>query len=102
MTSRPVLAVLLVVLLGGAFLVGRASVDRSRPAPARGSFEDGLRSGREAAFSGFDGGWAYGKPYIVVLQRGGPEITYRIATRRPLLPGVEYSACAGGVCSRRG
>jgi hypothetical protein len=109
-----------------AFFVGRATVDAHRtldahgtpahrtvdahrvPAhrtvdahrvPARGSFDAGYLAGREAAFAGYDGGWAYGAPYIVVLQRGGPGITYRVARRIPLMPGIEYRRCGSGVCS---
>ena len=29
-------------------------------------------------------GWAYGVPYVITLQRGGPGITYRIVSRKPL------------------
>ena len=102
MIARPALAVLVVVaLVGGAFLAGRASVDRSAPPAPRGSFGNGYRAGREAAFAGFDGGWAYGVPYIVILRRGGPLTTYRIARRVPVQAGVEYRACAAGICTRR-
>jgi len=100
-TSRPVLALLLAVLLGAVFFGGRASMTRSRPPASRGSFENGYRAGREAAFSGFDGGWAYGTPYIVTLRRGGPEITYRFARRWPVLPGIEYRLCGSTICTRR-
>jgi hypothetical protein len=86
---------LVVVAIGiGAFYGGRASKDE-RPA-AGGSFA----AGREAAFNGFDGGWSYDQPYIVVLRRGGPGVTYQFASRRPLLAGFEYRLCGKAVCAR--
>src|ERR1043165_6940528 len=54
---------------------------RGAPAAAGGS----CGAGGEGAFAGFDGGWSYGQPYIVVLRRGGPGVTYAFASRRPLL-----------------
>ena len=87
-----------IVLCAAAFFVGRSSVDTHR-APARGSFDAGYLAGREAAFAGYDGGWAYGVPYIVSLQRGGPGITYRVARRVPMLMGLKYRRCGGQVCS---
>ncbi|MDQ1512689.1 MAG: hypothetical protein QOC59_531, partial [Microbacteriaceae bacterium] len=63
------------------------------------SFGAGYRAGREAAFSGFDGGWSLGAPYIVTLRRGGSGITYIFARRTPMMPGVEYRLCGrGAVC----
>jgi hypothetical protein len=94
---------LVVVGVGvGAFIIGRGSVDRTPAAPvARGSFADGYRSGREAAFSGFDGGWSFDTPYIVTLKRAGSGITYRFERRWTMEPGVEYRACGHTVCMRR-
>jgi hypothetical protein len=100
-TSRLAAGLLIAVVVVGAFFGGRASVDRRKAPAARGSFEDGYRSGREAAFSGFDGGWAYGTPYIVVLRRGGAGATYRFARRWPVAPGIEYRLCGGTICTRR-
>jgi hypothetical protein len=102
MTKVRLASLLLVVVVGaGAFLAGRATVDRSPPAPARGSFGAGYLAGREAAFAGFDGGWRYGTPYVVTLRQGPPGITYRFADRRPLVAGVEYRRCGATVCGRR-
>lgn len=95
MASRTVYALLLVAVAAGAFAVGRGAAHRR--VVAGGSFA----AGREAAFAGFDGGWAYGQPYIVVLQRGGPGVTYRFASRRPLLPGFVYRRCGQAVCATR-
>jgi hypothetical protein len=88
---------LLVLAVGAAaFFAGRESADPA-PAPARpGTYA----AGRAAAFTGFDGGWDYGAPYIVTLKRGGPGITYQFARRLPMRPGLEYRVCGDDVCSR--
>lgn len=89
-----VLIVLAIAAAGGAFLAGRATAGASAPArPRPGSYDAGYLAGREDAFSGYDGGWVLGAPYIVTLRRGGPGITYRFARRWPLEPGREYRAC---------
>jgi hypothetical protein len=85
----------------GAFFVGRGTVDRERPPIAKGSFADGYRNGREDAFSGFDGGWAFDTPYIVTLRHAGGGITYRFARRWTMEPGAEYRVCRHSVCSSR-
>lgn len=93
--ARP--ALLLAVALaiaGGAFLFGRATATQSTP-------PGGYYAGREDAFSGFDGGWVLGDPYIVTLRHGGPGVTYQFARRWPLLPGREYRICDQDIiCSR--
>ena len=84
-----------VAIAAGAFLAGRASV--GTPAPRPGPYD----AGYEDAFSGFDGGWVLGDPYIVVLRRGAPGHTYRFARRWPLEPGREYRSCDRDlICSR--
>jgi hypothetical protein len=85
------------VLGAAAFFAGRASVGR-RAAPSS-AFNAGYFAGREAAFGGFDGGWAYGTAYAIVLERGGHGITYRVAHRAPLAPGVSYRVCGQSVCA---
>jgi hypothetical protein len=97
---RWLVVALVVVGVGvGAFFIGRGTVDRAPV--ARGSFADGYRSGRETAFSGFDGGWSFDTPYIVTLKRAGSGITYRFERRWTMEPGVEYRACGHTVCTRR-
>jgi hypothetical protein len=98
---RAFLALVVVAVGAGAFFAGRASVDRKAAEPAHASFASGVRAGREAAFSGYDGGWGYREPYIVTLRRGGPGVTYRFDSRRLLLPGLEYRLCGKAVCVRR-
>ena len=92
------LAAVAIALCVGAFFAGRASVGE-RQSSAGGSYNSGYLAGREAAFAGYDGGWAYGVPYIISLERGVPGFTYRIARRLPLLPGVGYRLCGRQVCS---
>ena len=87
------------LVAAGAFLFGRSlrpSTEHARSA----AYRRGYLAGREDAFSGYDGGWAYGQPYAVVLRPGGPDITYRVAQRWQLVPGREYRACGHRVCSR--
>jgi hypothetical protein len=100
-SARLLVALLAVAAVAGAFYAGRHSVDpvRATVVAPPGGYTDGYRAGREAAFSGFDGGWSFGTPYIVTLRRGPPGVTYRFARRWPLLPGREYRACGRSVCS---
>jgi hypothetical protein len=78
---------LAVLALAAAFAIGRLSAGSGKPPTAGASYNAGYRAGREAAFAGYDGGWAYGVPYEITLQRGGPGITYRIASRKQLSAG---------------
>jgi hypothetical protein len=95
-------ALLAVVALAAAFAIGRATAPSPGPPPPRpGTYDAGYLAGREDAFSGFDGGWVLGDPYIVILRRGRPGLTYRFARRWPLEPGREYRTCARDfICSR--
>ena len=54
--------------------------DRARVADA---FNHGYRAGANSVFSGYDGGWSLGRPYVVVLAKGTNGITYRITARTP-------------------
>jgi hypothetical protein len=102
-TPLRLLLVLVVIGIGGsAFALGRGSVEQTHISAAgeRKSFAAGYQAGREDVFFGYDGGWGYDEPYVIVLRRGGPGITYRIARRWPMQRGIEYRACARTVCSR--
>jgi hypothetical protein len=59
---------------------GSAPGDRTR---VRDAFNDGYRAGANSVFSGYDGGWSLGRPYVIVLARGANGITYRITARTP-------------------
>ncbi|HWD44556.1 MAG TPA: hypothetical protein VHM23_12765, partial [Actinomycetota bacterium] len=47
------------------------------------AFDDGYRAGANSVFSGYDGGWSLGHPYVIVLASGANGITYRITARTP-------------------
>jgi hypothetical protein len=79
---------------GDGFLAGRAEgvqegqaiAEAAGSSPAsrervRAAFDDGYRAGANSAFSGYDGGWSLGRPYVIVLAKGANGITYRIAAR---------------------
>jgi hypothetical protein len=71
-------------------------------APVQDAFTAGYVSGTNDAFGGYDGGWLLGVPWIVTLERGAGPIAYRIASRTPVLPGVDYRLCPNGntLCRR--
>jgi hypothetical protein len=71
-----------------------SGVPAGERAPAKAAYESGYQAGANAVFTGYDGGWSYATPYIVTLARGDVGITYRIASRTPLHPGVDYHLCA--------
>jgi hypothetical protein len=131
-TFKALVVLALIVVAAGGYLLGRTTVGEpaaGQPTPDRGyaaGHADGVREGRaeEAtlnlpagdkaiydagyvagagdAFGGFDGGWDVDTPYVIVLHPGA-QITYRIASRVQLSPGVNYSLCPDGhsVCQRR-
>ena len=63
-----------------------ATADLPAGSRARAAFDAGYRAGANAAFSGYDGGWSLGQPYVIVLAKGADGITYRIAARAPCPP----------------
>jgi hypothetical protein len=69
---------------------------------AKHAFDAGYAAGANDAFAGYDGGWALSAPYLVTLERGRGDITYRIASRAPLEAGVAYYRCprGHGFCQR--
>ena len=91
---------LAVAALAAAFLIGRASVATSNEPARKSALRTGYLAGREAAFAVYDGGWGYGEPYIVVLRRGGPGITYAFAQRWPMKQRTEYRLCRRTICTR--
>jgi hypothetical protein len=104
-------ALVCVVLAGGAFALGRASVDTGsardegrsqgqaaglragravgmregralqQRSPARHAFQAGYTAGANDVFGGVDGGWSLGTPYLITLGKGADGITYRIDKR---------------------
>ena len=68
---------------GRALQLG-ASLDPSARTTARAAFEAGYAAGVNDVFGTYDGGWALGRRYIVVLERGANGVAYRIASRQEL------------------
>jgi hypothetical protein len=56
-------------------------------------------AGVNDVFSGYDGGWLTGVPYVITLVRGDGAVTYRIASRAEVRDGVRYALCPGGTPS---
>jgi hypothetical protein len=96
--------VLIALLVGGAFVVGRVtapgdgragSAEQARaagvregralqvPPTARDAFQTGYAAGANDVFGGYDGGWDYDRPYVITLRKGENGITYVIRSRRP-------------------
>jgi hypothetical protein len=80
---------------GRALQLGQSLPAGDRDA-AETAFKAGYAAGANDAFSGYDGGWMLGVPYVIVLAPGTGPITYRIGSRTPLEPGVAYFLCPDG------
>jgi hypothetical protein len=65
----------------GQALGETAALPPAARAQARTTFDDGYRAGANSVFSGYDGGWQLGRPYVIVLATGANGVTYRIAAR---------------------
>jgi hypothetical protein len=65
----------------GQATAATAALPPGAHARARAAFDAGYRAGANATFSGWDGGWSLGQPYVIVLTSGANGITYRIAAR---------------------
>jgi hypothetical protein len=97
---RVLVAVAAIGATAGLFVAGRASFDRGHGSSSE-RYVAGYRAGQDAVFAGYDGGWSYGEPYVVILRRGRPGVTHRIARRVPMRAGIDYRLCARVVCERR-
>jgi hypothetical protein len=88
-------------LEGRAEQVTTALPSDSRQA-ARAAFTSGYAAGANDAFTGYDGGWTMGVPYVVFLEPGSGQIVYRIKSREVLDPKLTYYLCGGGheLCHR--
>jgi hypothetical protein len=60
------------------------------------TFDAGYVAGANDAFSGYDGGWLTGVPYVITLARGEGGMAYRIASRTDVRAGATYALCRGG------
>ena len=54
---------------------------------ARQAFNDGYAAGTNDVFSGYDGGWRRGVPYVITLGDGRGPVTYLITSRAEVPPG---------------
>lgn len=68
---------------GRALQLGLSVPPSSRTAVQE-AFEAGYAAGANDVFGTYDGGWAFGRPYLVVLEPGSDGVTYRIARRQEL------------------
>lgn len=64
----------------------------------RQAFVDGYAAGADDVFAGYDGGWNLSQPYVVTLERAESPLTYRIASRTLMDPGVTYYRCGARAC----
>jgi hypothetical protein len=133
MTRRAwiVVAVGGIALLVGGVLIGRLSVETNdgrlagyvqglregeaqglregrvlqQPVTSATAFNEGYAAGANDVFAGYDGGWPLDATYVITLVPGRDGITYRIASRQMMQPGVNYYVCSakGRLCqeSRR-
>jgi hypothetical protein len=60
---------------------------------AKAAFDAGYTAGANDVFDGYDGGWGLDEPYVIVLVPAGNGITYRIRSRSPMRPGIDYYLC---------
>ena len=80
----------------GRALQEGASLPATDRQEAKDAFNAGYAAGADDVFAGYDGGWTLSAPYLVTLERGSGDITYRIASRTPLEVGVTYYLCSTG------
>jgi hypothetical protein len=64
--------------------------------PVHDAFDAGYAAGANDVFAGYDGGWAIGAPYVVTMAEASGHIVYRIKTREPMKPHVNYYLCPDG------
>ena len=86
----------------GRALQEGAALPAGAQRPVKDAFDAGYVAGVNDVFSGYDGGWRTGVPYVITLVRGDGAVTYRIASRAEVRDGVRYALCSGGhaVCEQ--
>jgi len=80
----------------GRALQEGAALPANAQRPVKDAFDAGYVAGMNDVFSGYDGGWRTGVPYVITLVRGERAVTYRIASRAEVRDGVRYALCPGG------
>jgi hypothetical protein len=86
----------------GRALQEGAALPADAQRPVKDAFDAGYVAGANDVFSGYDGGWLTGVPYVITLVRGDGPLTYRIASRAQVGDGVGSALCPGGhgVCEQ--
>jgi hypothetical protein len=86
----------------GRALQEGAALPANTQRPVKDAFDAGYVAGVNDVFSGYDGGWLTGVPYVITLVRGEGAVTYRIASRAEVRDGARYVLCPGGhaVCEQ--
>jgi hypothetical protein len=64
--------------------------------PVQDAFDAGYVAGANDVFAGYDGGWTIGGQYVVTVAEASGQIVYRIKTREPIKPNMNYYLCSGG------
>jgi hypothetical protein len=80
----------------GRALQAGTSVPAAQRRPVQDAFRAGYVAGANDVFGQNDGGWAIGPPYVITLERGAGEITYRVRGRELMQSGVAYLLCPDG------
>ena len=83
-------------VLTGRALQEASTLPRGDQPAVREAFTAGYAAGSNDAFGDFDGGWALGRPYVVTVEAGKGQVTYRMGARTPMQPHVSYYLCADG------
>ena len=60
---------------------------------SKAAFNAGYVAGANDVFGGYDGGWVLDSPYVIVLTPASNGIAYRIRSRTPMNPGINYRLC---------
>jgi hypothetical protein len=81
----------------GRTLQEASALPASARRPVKKAFTAGYVAGADDVFAGYDGGWALGVPYVITVKAGADGLDYRIGTRDPMKPQVNYFLCADGV-----
>ncbi len=80
---------------GRAFQLGTQLPANDRHV-ARDAFRAGYAAGANDVFAGYDGGWAYGVPWVITLAPGRAGIDHQILGRTQVEPGIAYFLCPNG------
>ncbi|MGX7679043.1 hypothetical protein ACSMXN_09090 [Jatrophihabitans sp. DSM 45814] len=80
----------------GRALQATKLVPASSQQVAKDAFNQGYSAGANDIFGDYDGGWELSVPYVITLERGTGEITYRVKSRTLFEPKINYYLCSNG------